>query len=1172
MRYLLRLSFALLVFLAFTQVLAAPERVTCYTLWDSTFFYAAFEVQDRDVESTNTTHMSNPWEDDCVEVFLETDDKRAPDRSSNTYQMSVSAGGGSSFVVGENGQPVPKKIFSFKYAKKVQGTLNRPIDRDIGYTIELAIPWKEMGGPPVPGQRMGFNVICRMRGENTGFVSFSPDVQTPEDVHIPAKWGRILFTDVPTIVALQDGAVVCRKVLRTPPVINGILGPSEWIPEMRFQMVKPEPPATRPGDEFLLEKLSLTHYFYWYQADPRKEAPFTHVRHEDGTSAITDHPLRGVGPWFSSDRVQWHKDELSDVRNAGIDIIIPVYWGSAAQRREFASKGLNCMVQALKELKAEGKSYPLVGMFFDTSAMWVQYGEKPDLRQDEVKETFYGMIKDFFLNVPEEFRAVVQVPPEKGGYPAYIVVLYAGEWFSDMDSTFVEYCNKRFAEDFGGRRLVWIANAAFRPKAAVMDGYTNYGAGLGVQFDDTGWIDIAGVGAGYDDTAVRGRTTPIRSRMGGNTYKLDWDTVIGKSPDWVIVDGWNELHEGSDICASAEYGDRYIGLTRINMLRFNGLRDYDAKFLKHDTPSVLVPGAMYQVTLTVKNAGTKPWYPGQGIYLAGRWFKDGALYMDTDVRLPIQETVLAGQVITKTVGIRITDRAGNPMPEGDYELRWELVKGRDEWFSNAGDTPLCVPVKLAANASPGFTLVSSTAPTLMKSGATYGVALRIRNDGPSVWKGSTAKVGYRWYRVSVHLGRDSEDRAELIGANESAFTLPADVQPGRIADVVLPVATVTSDGTPLPVWTQDALWTYVLKWDVFDGEKWLGAAGVGSSSEAVKVTSTDYGPRFVSSTTPEEMPAGKRQNVTVTLENTGPDVWTKADFSVGYHWYYLDGTEALWDGGKFPLPSDVQPGKQVTVKATVTPPSFDGRYFLVWDLAHQDTWSSTTAITRGSDILVVPVKVTKGRLVALDLTGQLDTDVVTFDTNRSDGDADGAGGTLPGEFMPLPGDWTPCGIWATTGTKIEGQPAPIFELGAQGSHQSSQPLRRISFMYPPKADGAKNAISCNGQTIEFKPGRYAAIHLLVLASRNVTAEIGIGYDQVRTSSIVLPGWGEKPAGSLHPALAVLHRHTPQGDQRDLPSYLAHVEIAADPVKEARAIILPKEPALKILAVTLEKAQ
>ena len=1033
----------------------AADRVTCYTLWDAYFFYAAFEVQDPDVISTNTTHMSNPWEDDCVEVFLETDAKKAADRTPNTYSMSVSAGGGSSFSIGENGQPKTKSIFTFKYAKRIQGTPNRSSDKDIGYTVELAIPWKEVGGPPKIGQVMGFNIICRLKGENDTFVSFSPNVTTEADIQSPAKWGGIKFTNTPTIIAMDNGMLVCRRVADRAPVMNGILGPGEWIRDMRVQIAKPEP--IKKPEHFTIDKLALAPYYYWYQGDSRKEAPVGHVRNQDGSSALADQPLDGVGPWFSYDRVQWHKDQLTQMRNAGIDVVLPVYQAGA-------DKGLNCLVQALKELKAEGKSYPLVGMYLDMGS--------------SDAEATYGLIKNFFLNIPDEFRAVVQAPVEKGGYSANIVML------SRLDNSVLSY-DERFAKDFG-RKLICIGEQTApdaKPSLAV---------------------SVA-------------RIEPGRDRMGGATYRKAWDSAMAQSPDWILI-GWNGFHDGSEICPSVQYGDSYVGMTKINMLRFNGMRPYNAKFLKHDTPPVMLPGAIYQVTLTVKNAGTKPWYPGQqGVFLSGRWYKEGALYADTAIRLPFQDTVLAGQIVQKTIGIRTLDQDGKALPEGDYELRWDMVRANDEWFSGGGDTPLCVPVKVGAP-EPGFTLVSSTMPTLMKSGATYNVTIRVRNDGPVALKAG-------WKLLCEPAG------------GESAAVVQTDLEPGRIAEVTAPVLAMND--------------AHLLQWNISDSEKLLP---IGNGMEAVRITSTDYGPRFVTSDTPPELNAGKKITVNLTLENAGVETWTKAEYAVGYHWYSLDGQEVQWDGVKTPLPSDVRPAEQVAVKASVTAPAYDGQYYLVWDLAHGEKWASTTANTRGSDILVTPVKVVKGSLVSVDLTKSFDTDVISFDTNRKDGDA-GGGFTLPAERLPPYVSETP-------------PDGKLWPSGLWGSVKDSS--KRISFLYPPKLDGAKNAIKCNGQTISLKSGKYSAVHLVVLAVEKTSGEFGLTYSTSKFSAKAdFNSWNEPPAQA---AFLCLHRHSPDADQPNQPCYLTHYAIPADPTADLAAITLPKNPALKALAIILEKGQ
>jgi hypothetical protein len=198
--------------------------------------------------------------------------------------MAVSAGGGSSFLIGQDGNAVPRKIFSFKYGRRIQGTVNNPSDKDIGYIVELAIPWREMGIKPTPGMVMGFNFISRMKGENTGFVSLSPDVKEESDIQVPAKWARIKLVNTPTILSTQDGAYICRKVIVQTPVIDGNLSKGEWSRDHGIIVMKPEPVASaaKPEEQVTLQKLVMSHYFYWYQSDSRKDAPVGHVREAGG--------------------------------------------------------------------------------------------------------------------------------------------------------------------------------------------------------------------------------------------------------------------------------------------------------------------------------------------------------------------------------------------------------------------------------------------------------------------------------------------------------------------------------------------------------------------------------------------------------------------------------------------------------------------------------------------------------------------------------------------------------------------------------------------------------------------------------------------------------------------------------------------------------------------------
>ncbi len=626
-----------------------------------------------------------------------------------------------------------------------------------------------------------------------------------------------------------------------------------------------------------------------------------------------------------------------------------------------------------------------------------------------------------------------------------------------------------------------------------------------------------------------------------------------KSPNWLIVDNWNDFHDGSEICASRQYGVRYISLTKINMLRFNGMHPYDAKFVKHNTPAIVSPGVVQQVELTIRNAGTKAWYAGDGIFVTSRWYKDGVLFADSGIRVPIQDIVPAGKSIDKMVGVMVVDQDRNPLAEGDYELRWELLRGRDEWFSSGGDAPLIVPVKVSASGPPGFTLVGSTAPALMKSGATYQVKLKVRNDGPTAWTTASTKIGYRWLKTA--------DPVEILAANDAAASFAADVLPGRIVEVTVPVSVTGTDGAPLPVWTQKDLWSYLLRWDVFDGQKWLAGTAAGQSSEAVAVTATDLGPKFVESDTPEEMNAGKKHTVLVTLRNTGVETWDKASYTVGYHWYYLDGTPAIPDGMKTPLPSAVAPGGQAIVKAQVIAPRFDGQYYLMWDLAVGDTWASTTDNTRGGNTLVVPVNIVKGKLIAQDLTKSFDADVISWETDPKNGDFD-AGLTFPAEFIPpqvlmkgFPNSLWPCGVGSSD---------------AQGGLSS---LRSISFKYPSKLDDAMNAVTCKGQTINLKSGRYASVHILAASAQDASAEFGLAYGaKTSKTPVKFTAWDIAPKFGEHAAFVGLNRHSPDGVQPGKACYLNHYTIPADSASDLTAISLPNDPGIKILAITLEKAE
>ena len=229
---------------------------------------------------------------------------------------------------------------------------------------------------------------------------------------------------------------------------------------------KPAPVAT--------QKLVFALYYYGFQGDPRKPTPARDVRDAKGVSLMTDHPWESVGPWFSYDRAQWHKNQFQMMAAGGIDVALAVYRGDPASRAGYALKGLDMMTQGLKELRSEGtgpfikpREYPQLALALDLSSLAQQSGGPVDLKQPEAQRGLYGMIRDFYRHVPEEFRATVQLPPARQGTAAevgtastprgiaYVVRLLGDEAVKDADNSVLTYVNGRFAKEFGAR-LLWV--------------------------------------------------------------------------------------------------------------------------------------------------------------------------------------------------------------------------------------------------------------------------------------------------------------------------------------------------------------------------------------------------------------------------------------------------------------------------------------------------------------------------------------------------------------------------------------------------------------------------------------------------------------------------------------------------------------------------------------------
>lgn len=301
-----------------------------------------------------------------------------------------------------------------------------------------------------------------------------------------------------------------------------------------------------------------TTYFYWYDVYSG-----AHIRNPDGTDALTTHPPASAMSDLSYKSVEWHYSQLRDVAEAGIDFILPVFWGTPGEYATWSFEGLPPLVAAHDRMIAEAKTNPSrpepprIGMFYDTSTLQshgatddgIVADESIDLTTSAGRHWFYATIRDFFSMLPPDKWARVDGKP--------IVFLYSANYAKSVDEKIFADVQKRFSKDFGCG--LFIVRERSWPDGS--DASYAWGGALALTIGD----GVAGLGPGYDHSAVPGRAPLVVSRSGGKFYAQQWERLLrmrpGRRPWMVHVETWNEWHEGTDIARSQEYGDLYLRAT-----------------------------------------------------------------------------------------------------------------------------------------------------------------------------------------------------------------------------------------------------------------------------------------------------------------------------------------------------------------------------------------------------------------------------------------------------------------------------------------------------------------------------------------------------------------------------------------------------------------------------------
>lgn len=197
-------------------------RTRAKMLWDDECLYIAADLEEPHVWATLTEHDSVIFQDNDFEVFID------PDGDNHLYaELELNALNTTWDLLlpkpYRDGGPAINgwEIHGLKTAVKVLGRLNDPSFKDIGWTLEIAIPWKALNElsseslPPRAGQHVRLNfsrvewrhevVQGRYRKiPNTPEDNWVWSPQGAIDMHRPEMWGLVEFSDAHT--GLEEAA------------------------------------------------------------------------------------------------------------------------------------------------------------------------------------------------------------------------------------------------------------------------------------------------------------------------------------------------------------------------------------------------------------------------------------------------------------------------------------------------------------------------------------------------------------------------------------------------------------------------------------------------------------------------------------------------------------------------------------------------------------------------------------------------------------------------------------------------------------------------------------------------------------------------------------------------------------------------------------------------------
>jgi len=179
---------------------ARPTRVRA--CWSDTHLYIAFEATDTDIWGTLTEHDAPIYNEEVVEAFLDPDGDLVRYFELEISPRNITFDGLAYNPTGLRGDlkvDAGWECAGWQTAVMVDGTLDDRTDTDRLWTVEMAIPFASLApecqSAPKPGDIWRANFYRIDLTPVPEFSCWSPTLVSPPNFHVPARFGKLVFSE-----------------------------------------------------------------------------------------------------------------------------------------------------------------------------------------------------------------------------------------------------------------------------------------------------------------------------------------------------------------------------------------------------------------------------------------------------------------------------------------------------------------------------------------------------------------------------------------------------------------------------------------------------------------------------------------------------------------------------------------------------------------------------------------------------------------------------------------------------------------------------------------------------------------------------------------------------------------------------------------------------------------